>query len=166
MQIIFLDLDGVMCTSQCYGREKNNKWDSYMFDPKCVSLLNFILQETGAEIILSSDWRATNTLQEMREIFCHNNVIKGPIGFTPSSKTYTGDNLEGGRSDEINLWIKIHAWKNDIKWVAIDDMDMSIKYDEMGNITSGLTNFVRCPREAEGIKRTGIKEQILKFLHD
>lgn len=157
MKILFLDIDGVMCTSSCYGRGKDNKWDAYMFDIKCVAVLNFILQETGAEIILSSDWRHTYTLQEMREIFCHNNVIKGPIGFTSLMKTYTGDNLSGGRSDEIIEWINLHAWKKDIKWVAIDDLNMS---ERLGD------NFVLCPREQEGIKRTGIKEKIIKILND
>lgn len=163
MKIIFLDLDGVMCTSACYGKGKDNKWDSYMFDPKCVAVLNFILQETGAEIILSSDWRHSYTLQEMREIFCHNNVIKGPIGFTQLMKSYTADNLEFGRSDEINKWCEIHAWKGDIKWVAVDDLNMTLVVDEMGN-ERGLKNFVRCPNEESGIKGIGIKDKILEYL--
>ena len=157
MRVLFLDIDGVICTSSTYGRGKDNKWDAYMFDIKAVAVLNFILQETGAEIILSSDWRHHYTLQEMREIFCHNNVIRGPIGFTPSSNTYTAMNLEGGRSDEILMWIKTHAWKNDIKWCAVDDLNMSEKLGD---------NFVMCPRQQEGIKRIGIKEQIIKILNE
>ncbi len=153
---MFVDMDGVLCTTACYGRGKNNKWDVYMLDSKAVAVINFLIQETGAEIILSSDWRHTYTLQEMREIFCHFGVIKGPIGFTPSSKTYTADNLERGRADEILLWLEMHAWKKDIKWVAIDDLNMSEKLGE---------NFVWCPREQEGIKMTGIKEKILKVLN-
>lgn len=164
MKLLFLDIDGVISTRSCWGRAKDNQWGSYMFDPKCVAVLNFILQETGAEIILSSDWRNHNTLQEMREIFAHNFVMKGPIGFTPSCKTYSGGNLEAGRSDEINLWLKTHAWKNDIKWVAIDDLDMSHKHDEMGNIISGVEHFVHCPNDQEGIKRQGVKEKILEKL--
>ncbi len=156
MKIIFLDIDGVIATSSCYGVGKNNKWDAYMFDMKAVSTLNFILQETGAEIILSSDWRHTYTLQEMREIFCHNNVIRGPIGFTPRSSTYTGNNLENGRADEIEHWIKTHAWKGDIKWVAVDDLNMDERL---------YPNFVLCPREQEGIKRQGIKEKIIEKLN-
>jgi len=154
MKIIFLDIDGVISTSQCWGKGNDNKWGSYMFDPKCVALLNLILQLTGAEIVLSSDWKTHYTLLEMKEIFAHNGVIKGPIGFTPSSKTYTGDNLEGGRIDEIKMWLETHAWKDDIKWVAIDDLPMH----DLGK------NFVHCPRHLEGIKQTGVKEKILKVL--
>lgn len=155
MKIIFLDIDGVMCTSSCYGKGKNNKWDAYMFDSKCVSLLNWILLETGAEIILSSDWRHHHTLSEMREIFAHNGVIRGPIGFTSRSKKYLAHQLEEGRADEILQWIQVHGWKDDIKWVAIDDLNMDQWL---------FPNFVLCPREQEGIKRLGIKEKIMKIL--
>ncbi len=155
MRILFLDLDGVMATTSCYGRGKDNKWGAYMFDPKCVAVINFILQETSAEIILSSDWRHHYTLQEMREIFCHNNVIKGPIGFTTLSKSYTGDNLENGRADEIESWLKTHCWKGDIKYVVVDDLNMSERL---------YPNFVLCPKESEGIKQSGIKEKILEIL--
>ena len=157
MKLMFLDIDGVMCTSACYGRGKKNKWDSYMFDHKAVAVLNFILQETGAEIILSSDWRHHYTLQEMREIFCHNNVIRGPIGFTSLSKTYLATNLEGGRADEIQAWLDTHAWKGDVKWVVIDDLNMGDRFPD---------NFVLCPNENEGIKRMGIKDKIISILND
>ena len=163
MKIIFLDIDGVMCTRSCYGKGADNKWAAYMFDPKCVAVLNFILEETGAAIILTSDWRHQYTLQEMREIFAHNFVFKGPIGFTPSHKT-NGMDLEGGRSGEINDWLKLHNWKNDIKWVAVDDLDMTLKFDEMGNITGGVEHFVHCPNDQEGIKRINVKEKILDKL--
>ena len=165
MKIIFLDIDGVISTAQCWGKGNDNKWGSYKFDPKCVAVLNFILQETGAEIVLSSDWKSHYTLQEMREIFTHNGVIKGPVSFTPYSKTYKGDNLEGGRSDEIKMWLELHAWKDDIKWVAVDDLDLSEKYGEIsGNYIRGLKNFVHCPRHMEGIKQSGIVDKIVKFL--
>lgn len=172
MKIFFLDVDGVITTSQCWGKGTNNKWGSYMFDSKCVAVLNFILKETGAEIILSSDWKSHYTLFEMNEIFTHNGVIKGPIGFTPSLKTYTSNNLEGGRCDEILGWLNHHSKKGvderglyDIKWVAVDDLDLSEKFGDIsGNYITGLKNFVHCPRHREGIKQTGIKEKILKLL--
>ena len=42
-------------------------------------------------------------------------------------KTYTANNLKICRSDEITSWIKTHIWKNDVKWVAVDDLNMSEK---------------------------------------
>lgn len=164
MKIIFLDIDGVMATSNDYGKNRDNKWNSYRFDQKCVDVLNFILKETGAEIILSSDWRHHYTLLEMREIFAHNGVIRGPIGFTPSLKSYTSNNLEGGRVEEIRNWLKHHAWKDDVKWVAVDDLDLGEDWVYFKITYKGLENFVKCPRHMEGIKQTGIKEKILNFL--
>lgn len=154
MRILFLDIDGVMVTSATIDK-RNNKWDVPMFDIKSVAVLNFILQETGAEIILTSDWRTHHTLQEIREIFAHNFVIRAPIGFTPSSKTYLGTNLEGGRADEIKLWLNTHAWNFDIKWVVIDDLNMGPFFPD---------NFVHCPNQHEGIKQKGVKEKILNIL--
>lgn len=156
MKVIFLDIDGVLATTSCYGKGANNKWGAYMFDQKAVIYLNYIISETGAEIILSSDWRHQYTLHEMREIFCHNGVLKGPIGFTPSLKTYNGGNLESGRADEIREWLNLHAWKDDTKWVAIDDLNM----DEWLH-----PNFVHCPNEHEGIKRQGIRDKVIKILN-
>jgi len=38
--------------------------------------------------------------------------------------------------------------------------------NEYGSKNPGLTNFVLTPRSREGIKQSGIKEKILKFLKD
>jgi hypothetical protein len=159
MKVIFLDIDGVMATTSCYGVAMKNKWKAYKFDEKCVAVLNFIIQETGAEIIISSDWRNHYTLQEMREIFAHNFVMKGPIGFTPSSELYKEKNLEGGRSEEIKMWLKHNAWKDDIKWVVIDDLNMSgflkiTNDDDKFFLTEGF----------EGIKKSGLKDKIISKL--
>lgn len=154
MRILILDHDGVMVTSQCRGEA--NKWGKHRFDTKCVAVLNYIIQETGCEIIISSDWRHDMTLHEMREMYAQYGVIKGPIGYTPLSKTYTGDNLDGGRADEIKMWIKTHAWKDDVKWVAVDDLFMEEHL---------FPNFVLCNNHMEGIKQTGIREKILKILN-
>ena len=73
-------------------------------------------------------------------------------------------NLEGGRVDEIKMWLTIHAWKEDIKWVGVDDLNMSAKFDAEGNKIGGLDNFVWCPKSQEGIKQIGVKEKILELL--
>lgn len=154
MKLLLLDHDGPMVTNQCRTHTEN-KWAKPRFDTKCVAVLNYILLETGADIICISDWRNDLTLSEMRELYAEFGVIKGPIGYTPNSKTYTGMNLEGGRADEIKMFIKIHAWKTDTKWVAVDDMNMDEHL---------FPNFVHIPSDYEGIKQTGIKEKILKIL--
>lgn len=164
MKALFIDLDGVICTRSCFGKKTNNKWGSYMFDPKCVSVLNSIIELTDCVLILSSDWKLYYTLPEMCEIFEHNGVIKGPIAFTPKSDEYESVLLEVGRSMEIKSFVDLHFFKDDVKWCVVDDLDLSEKFDINGNTLSGISNFVHCKRISEGIKQCGIKEKILKHL--
>ena len=39
------------------------------FNDKAVKILNSILLETGAEIVVSSDWKLYCTLDELKEMF-------------------------------------------------------------------------------------------------
>lgn len=157
MKVLFLDLDGVMVPifgthgNDC-AMKKENKWNTDPFSLKAVGMLNWILRETGAEIVLSSDWRNHFTLSEIREIFAENGVLQGPIGFTSNSKLYTADKLEEGRTAEIREWVDRHGVTN---WVAVDDLDLF----ELGN------HFVHCKRPQMGLKQSGIKERIVKILN-
>lgn len=154
MKFLLLDHDGPMVTDK-YSDQRDNKWGKPRFDKQCVAILNHILHTSDCEIICISDWRNNLTLAEMKELYTSFGVIKSPIGYTPSSKNYTGMNLEGGRAEEIKMWVAMYAWKDDSKWVAVDDMNM----DQFL-----FPNFVHCPSHTEGIKQVGIKEQILKKL--
>jgi hypothetical protein len=58
------------------------------------------------------------------------------------------------------------TFKSILKWVAIDDLDMSLRRTEDGKYSWGLNNFVLTPRSNEGIKQSGIKEKVIKFLND
>ena len=155
MKVIFIDIDGVLATAPCWNMNRDNKWSAYPFDKKAVKVLNKILEETGAEMVLSSDWKHYYTMNQMKEIFTElNGVIKAPFDRTPFSEEYTAMNLEGGRVTEINLWLKENKEKLGIThWVAVDDLKMF-----------QLEYFVHCPKSMEGIKQSGIKEKINKFL--
>ena len=82
MRVLMLDHDGVICLSNNWGGRKK-KWAKYRstnpesskeikyapvsvrfddFDKKAVKVLNEILEETGAEIVVSSDWKLHATL--------------------------------------------------------------------------------------------------------
>src|ERR1035437_5557424 len=56
-KIIFLDIDGVICTQ----KELKSKFrypDTYEgFNDACLRRIEHIVQETGAEIVISSDWK-------------------------------------------------------------------------------------------------------------
>jgi len=163
MKIILLDIDGVICLSREWGSRgrKIKRWELEGgegeppvtirlddFNKIAVDVLNDIILTSGADLVISSDWRLYATLDEMKDLFHQFGVIKGPIDFTPELQTTTKHaNI---RVDEINLWLSKHPEVT--KWVAIDDMDLS-----------ELDNFVKT-REREGLKQCNISTKILRYL--
>ena len=193
MKCIFLDHDGVICLSTNWGG-RTKKWSKYRsenpesssdkrdapvevrfddFDEKAVRILNQILEETGAEIVVSSDWKRWANVEEMGEYYESKGIIRKPISLTPDLGDCTWENedrenwvwsprwdLEMSRVVEIRQYLHDHP--EITHWVAIDDLHLG-KTDESWK-NWGLTNFVLTPRSNEGIKQSGIKEKVLKYL--
>ena len=196
MKVIFLDNDGVICLSNNWGG-RTKKWAKYRsanpetskllsdapvdvrfddFDKKSIMILNEILEETGAEIVVSSDWRFHATLEELGEYYTSQGISKKPIGFTkklgqfdePENFPWTRQfDLEQSRSLEILQYLKDHPEVTN--WVAVDDLNMGIPKSPKNvselNRGWGLTNFVHTPKQNEGIKQNGIKSKLLKYLN-
>jgi len=194
MKVIFLDHDGVICLAtewggrfkkqQKHGRKMSQsvlslpvdcRFDN--FNKKAVAILNEIIEETGAEIVVSSDWKRWATCEEMGEYYESKGICKKPIAYTPdlSECTWYNSNtfvwapkwdLEQTRAIEIKQYLIDHP--EITHWVAIDDLNMGAPYTDpdWGDMDRdwGLTNFVLTPKSREGIKQSGIKESILKFL--
>ena len=183
MKIIFLDHDGVICLGSEFGSrfKKQNRsvgqtiadgsipvierFDN--FNKKAINVLNQILEETGAEIVVSSDWKRWANLEELGEFYELQGIIKKPIALTSNLKDFSPDTaaLFGWKNwfERIRiLEIKEYLKNNEVdSWVAVDDMDMSLTAFE----DNGLSNFVHTPRLYEGIKQSGIKEKIISFLN-
>lgn len=162
MKTIFLDIDGVLATHKEFMRIRHSfhkKYNNakelnipYPFNSGCVKILNEILDETNAQIILSSDWRNHWNLEELDKIFKFNGVIKSPIDVTGNHPVSFG-NLEKNRINEIKKYYE----KHDVgSYVIIDDLHMDI-YE--------IDRFVRTI-DSEGLKQIGIKRKILKILND
>lgn len=193
MKVIFLDNDGVICLANNWGSrfkkqrkiyDKDNprpfqnelptelRFDN--FDKKAIKVLNSILEETDAEIVVSSDWQNFATCEQLGDYYEAQGIIKRPIGVTKEidgidfekydKMPWNRDlDLEQHRSLEILEWLEAHTEVT--HWVAVDDLDMSARYGEIsGNLSWGLTNFVHTPLSRQGIKQSGIKEKVLKFL--
>ena len=62
MKIIFLDFDGVMDTEYYdhilseAGKPISDEY-GLLFDPECVKNLKYIIDNTGADIVVSSTWK-------------------------------------------------------------------------------------------------------------
>ena len=191
MKLIFLDHDGVICLSNNWGG-RTKKFAKYRstnpdsskvikdapvsfrfddFDKKAIKTLNEILEETGAEIVVSSDWKLYATLEELGEYYEEQGIIKKPIALTDNLKDCTvhGDNFiwstmwdsEQMRTIEIKQYLHDHPEVT--HWVAIDDLNMG-KIGEPWKDLWAIDNFVLTPNSNEGIKQLGIKEKILNYL--
>lgn len=204
MKVIFLDNDGVICLARNWGSrfDKQKEWGGRKFgmsmsevpieyrfdnfDQDAIQILNQVLEETGAEIVVSSDWRLNATLEEIGDYYESQGIIKRPIGFTevfhftewleegfikdhgdfPWNRS---ENLEQNRYFEIKRWIRDHS---DVTHVAIiDDLHMgrhveNSSYGPFDREDWGFANFAWTPNDMEGIKKEGIKEKIIKFLND
>lgn len=125
MKCIFQDVDGPLATDRKgWDKEQTTEGNIYLFDPLCVEQLNRVLIETGADIVLSSDWKYHFSLGAMRRIFALNGIIKSPICFTTLNAVgrKLSMDLEGVRKLEIKQWIEEHKPKNH---VAVDDLDLT-----------------------------------------
>jgi hypothetical protein len=191
MKVIFLDNDGVICLSNNWGGRKK-KWAKYRsanpesspnikeapvtarfddFDTKAVKVLNEILEETGCEIVVSSDWKLYATLEELGDYYESQGIIKRPIDLTPNIENCKDhdDNFmwsprwesEQIRSIEIKQYLHDHPEVT--HWVSVDDLNMG-KNGEPWKDGWAIDNFVLTPKSNEGIKQSGVKEKILKFL--
>ena len=82
-KIVFLDIDGVLNTGWWYTQmDRNTPKDKYgyAFDPKSVANLKRILDETGAEIVISSSWKSLG-LSELEEMWLDREIDTKPFLF-------------------------------------------------------------------------------------
>ena len=143
MNIIFLDFDGVMVTSRyCSYLERQGlpECDSKgrpKFDPKCVRNLKYIIERTGADIVVSSDWKYIDSYKDLLNMWEERNL--------PGFLTDVTPNLSKHRGDEIDSWLmECGQYCN---YVIIDDLPKDCfnnhQYDRLISINpmEGLTQI-------------------------
>ena len=196
MKVVFLDNDGVVCLHNNWGTRNKKRQKAGVsartspselsvdlrfdnLDKKAVRILNEILEESGAEYVVSSDWRFHATLEELGDYYLSQGVVKRPLDATGmfkdlfpkqwASLRFRAD-LELEHYMEVENWLEKHPEVT--HWVAVDDLNMSVEFlsthfsnaNSESDVKPGLTNFVLTPKSTEGIKQNGIKEKILHFL--
>lgn len=108
MKLIFLDLDGVLVTRRVG-----------VFDEPLLRNLARVVEQTGATIVLSSDWRRHPAARaEARR--CLRTVGLDFIGYTPCMSSFIAQ-----RPTEIMTWKKDFRKRPEgallNQWIAIDD---------------------------------------------
>ena len=121
MKIIFLDFDGVMDT-EYYDHLLSDAdkpiSDEYglLFDPECVKNLKYIIDSTGADIVISSTWKDFMSYQEILDMWKYRGLPGFVTDVTPSTENHK-------RGDEIDGWLK--ECHTECNYVIIDDLDVS-----------------------------------------
>lgn len=141
IKALFLDIDGVL--------NLGNPWRA--LDPSCVEALYSIVRDVpGLLLVLSSDWRKEESLEDQLAYVLINSNIPPPEYKTPTLKQsdidwsrYTGMNAgtRGAlRSEEIREWLSQHPVE---KFAAVDD---TLLYLESGYFQTqrriGLTSEI------------------------
>jgi len=131
-KVIFLDIDGVLNTKWWYTQmERNTPKDKYgyTFDPKAVANLKRIVEETGADLVVSSSWKCMG-LSQIEEMWRDRSLPGKIIGITPNSVSDEMllnadiDSIElfHIRGEEIKQWLTKYG-KQVSNYAIIDDMD-------------------------------------------
>lgn len=118
-KIIFLDIDGVL---NVIGQG----WDEFgqIFHKHFEDNLRWVIEETGAKIVLSSSWRLSG-LKTMKNMWKKRELPGDLIDITPHIKN-------AKRGEEIQFWLNNNYISNYV--IIDDDTDM---------LDSQKNNFVR-----------------------
>jgi len=117
-KIIFLDFDDVMTTTKhclLLNRQNQPEKDEFcvLFDPDCVAALKHIVDETDAEIVVTSSWREVDMpMQRFKEMWESRHLPGQLADVTPSISQYRGE--------EIAAWLTFCP--DNCQYVIIDDL--------------------------------------------
>ena len=104
MKVIFLDFDGVMDTAyydHVLAKEGKPGNDEYgcIFDPNCIKNLKHIIDQTGADIVVSSSWKYLMSYQDFLNMWKDRGLPGFVTDVTPEPPN------RRNRGDEIDAWI-------------------------------------------------------------
>ena len=131
-KVLFLDLDGVLNTGRWHSQTSRHELQDeygYTFDPIAVTNLGKIIDETGAEIVISSSWKSFG-LSELEDMWSERGLPGKLIGITPNTVSdemllnVDLDHMEifSIRGMEIKEWLDTKG-KKVSHYAIIDDMD-------------------------------------------
>ncbi len=129
--ILFLDIDGVMNTTDSILRHQSN----HIFTPESIRCLEKIVAETGCKIVISSTWREEDQWKILPQVFTDNGLalmLDQIIDRTPILPAEDG----ATREDEIDCWL---AEKNYVGSYAILD-DIPFDGEHAGRLARTSTD--------------------------
>ncbi|MEF8805355.1 MULTISPECIES: HAD domain-containing protein [Bacteroides] len=138
-KFLFLDIDGVLNTWQYANHLLKNGLSEFdengsIFDPETIKNLQYIIDSTQADIVLSSTWRFDG-FQAMQKLWSERNLPGKLIGITPHLTIVNFEDVDtceswkknpiGSRGMEIDEWLRLNT-NNRLEpytYVIVDDED-------------------------------------------
>lgn len=154
MKIVLLDFDGVLNDSNWLRSLEERSWIG-MIDPSKVELLNQIIKETEAKIVVSSSWRIQNSTEQLQDMLDRCGFNGEVIGCTPAKLSNCF------RGNEIQWWLNKHPEVE--KFVILDDeSDMLHLKDHLVQTSFGLNEG---ENGVGGLKQEHVNE-VIRRLND
>ncbi len=163
---LFLDVDGVLNHDDWFESPEFKKcesnWKVSMFDPKCVERVNTILQQTGAQLVVSSSWR---DMADLPEIFEHVGLPKSfyvtphaDVIFNLDPYDIYSDDTRYWRGNEIKYWLD--RKDPNANYVILDD-DCDMLDSQKHHFIQTCNDKLAYPKLYEYNKGSGLTEKCM-----
>lgn len=168
--IIFLDIDGVVCTPRASVAVGDKGILTYL-DPIVMGLLTKLVEDYNAEVVISSTWRQGRTFGDFHDLFAVSGFYKMASALPWERKheikeqvQWKTKQLSGSRGNEIKDWIDTYGpIKNYV--ILDDDSDMLDEQKEnfvhVKSCHDGLSffDYLKCKHIFDGKKLSEFKER-------
>ena len=152
MKILFLDIDGVLNSTKFFYEKneleyyKNISFPLDSFDYRKIELLNYILDETNAKLVISSDWRYDDDLEPCLKFHGLKHEIYGRTSY----------DKHGRRGYEVQKYLL--SLKEEIdNYCIIDDIDEWFLPIQSNNVVKTTFN--------EGLTKE-LSEKVINILNN
>ena len=130
----------------------NGLYGSDPFNSECVEGLNAIIEKTECDLVITSSWQNEYSLEQMKEIFAWNRIVKRPMYLTGKENGALVSHAT--RAKEILAWLSTYTRSlGDLQWCVVDDLDL----------TGQIPNFVKC-NSSVGLQDRKIVSKIIQML--
>jgi len=159
MKIIFLDIDGVLNSKGSMRRAGKRIFNDNP-DPIHIGWLNYIVEKTGAVLVISSVWRKNCSSSYIWRLLS----LLGFKGEVRGSTPHTGDI----RGNEIRCWIDRYNngkdWNLTDRDKKIEPIESFVILDDDADMGSLVSRLVQCKNES-GLTRKEA-EKAVKILNN
>lgn len=161
MKTVFLDIDGVLnserwfeyCHKNIDKHERVSNHPFYEIDPESVKWLNYITDQTGAKIVVSSTWRLGRTIAELTEILQKCGITGEIIDFTPNMCFTRDAQATIPRGCEIDSWLRAKGfrrinWSKELQKEYAEESQVKnyvILDDDSDMLYGQREHFIKCP---------------------